>query len=537
MVHVQVVSILPLASKAPQAVSTSPKRERGLAMNSLLDRYRDKIRGVISCYDRVIIRGTLPGLCYAGGMTSYLNAHKIRIFDYPRWAEPLRDEIKANTEKIASETGLEIEFIRKAKSFRKEDRIKEIIRERGDHPGLVHVFSAMEICDSYKPWHDKKSGQTFLKPDSGKCLHYYFYFIDEKFGLCHLRVPTWAPFRLQMYFNGHSWLANRLVREGVRFKLIDNAFTEIDDFARAQNLSDKANVKELHEALDRFAGLYCPVIKDLEISYHWSLSQVEYATDVVFKRQEDLHDLYSCLILTAIHAVHPDQVATFLGRKLTSRYEGEVGNNFSTRIEGTRIRHQMGPASLKMYDKFGLILRIETTTYDVAFFKHHRMVEQRNGQSVFKLAQLKRSIYSLEPDLMNLMAASNRRYLAFLSDLDDPTAGMKALDKISESVCENERMFRGYNLFREEDQILFENILRGEYMISGMRNKNLRSRLKKSSQQVSYALKRLRVHGLIKRLGKTYKYYITEFGRRVAILGLKLKELYVIPTLAQSLAC
>ena len=103
------------------------------------------------------------------------------------------------------------------------------LAERGDAPGLVHVFSAMESCSSYRPWHDKASGKTFFKPISGKCLHYYFYFIDAQFGLCYLRVPTWAPFRLQVYFNGHGWLARQLMQAGIAFETADNAFLQIAD--------------------------------------------------------------------------------------------------------------------------------------------------------------------------------------------------------------------------------------------------------------------------------------------------------------------
>jgi hypothetical protein len=148
-------------------------------MTSLLERHRDKIAGVISCFDRVVIHGTLPGICYADGMTAYLHRHDIRIFDYPRFAQQLRDEVRVNAERLAEENGVQIEFVRKA-SFRKEERIKQVIAERGTHPGLVHILSAMESCAAYKPWHDKKTHRTFLRPDSGQCLHYDFYFIDPK---------------------------------------------------------------------------------------------------------------------------------------------------------------------------------------------------------------------------------------------------------------------------------------------------------------------------------------------------------------------
>lgn len=82
-------------------------------MGSLLDRYHDKIAGVLSCWDRVVIQGTLPGLSYADGMTSYLNAHHIRIFDYPRFAQPLRDQVRANAERLAEQAGVEIECTRR----------------------------------------------------------------------------------------------------------------------------------------------------------------------------------------------------------------------------------------------------------------------------------------------------------------------------------------------------------------------------------------------------------------------------------------
>ena len=119
-------------------------------MTLLTERYASKIRGQLSCYDRIVIQGTLPGLCYAQGMTTYLNINKIRIFDYPRFAEPLRNQLRDNAEKLAQDNGLQIEFIKK-KNFRKADRIEQIIKKRGDHPGMVHIFSAMEPCASYKP--------------------------------------------------------------------------------------------------------------------------------------------------------------------------------------------------------------------------------------------------------------------------------------------------------------------------------------------------------------------------------------------------
>jgi len=335
-------------------------------MDKFLSRHADKIAGTLSCYDRVVITGTVPQICFAEGMTSYLYARGIRIFDYTKWAEPYRAQLRQNAEDLAKNAGIEIEFIRKT-TIRKEERVREVLRERGDHPGLVHILSAMETCSTYKPWHDKQTHKTFLQYDKGKCLHYYFYFILPELGLCYLRVPTWAPFRLQFYFNGHNALAAKLKKKGIGHHLLDNAFVQCDDWDVAQNLADKLKPEMLHRLLDQAARKYCPVVKEFTPHCHWSLMQVEYATDIVFRRQQDLKHLYEELSRTAIHSIKPDQVATFLGRKPHNGYKDEIGNTFSTRIEGTCIKHHMGKTAIKMYDKHGIVLRVETTANNVTF--------------------------------------------------------------------------------------------------------------------------------------------------------------------------
>ena len=499
----------------------------------LTEKYADQIRGTLSCFDRVVISGTLPDICYAQAMSNFLRSQDIRLFDYPRWAEPLREEIRKNTEQVAAEEGLEIEFIRR-QDFRKEAKIEEILKVRGDQPGMVHIFSAMESCPSFKPWYDKATGKTFMRGTEARCLHYYFYFIDEDWGLCYLRVPTWAPFRLQFYFNGHNWLARRLDKAGVGYRLVDNVFVDIADFAKAQKLADGLRPKALHRMLARVARRLCPVLSHFKAGYHWSLMQVEYATDLVFREREDLGLLYAELVRTAIHTVKAEHVATFLGRRFDERYDGEIGTDFHTRIEGTRIKHHMGRNSIKMYDKLGLVLRIETTSNDVTFFKHYRRVEHRDGTWEMKNAQVKKSIYSL-PAVADLLKATNRRYLEFISALEDPTAGIKDLDRISRPSSDGQRSYRGFNLFADADRAVLEAIVRGEFNLSGFQGRHLKDLLPgKTPSQIGRILKRLRTHGLIKKIGHTYKYYVTRLGQKVICAALNLRRMFLIPALAEA---
>src|SRR6516165_9577148 len=310
--------------------------------------------------------------------------------------------------------------------IRKEDVVAEVLAVRGDHPGLVHVISAMEACPTYKPWHSKETHRTFLRPATGKCLHYYFYFIDAELGLIYLRVPTWCPFRLQFYCNGHSWLARKLAAAGIGFTLADNAFVRIDDWQRAQTLADQLSPAELHRILDRYAKQCCPVSDVFAPSYHWSFMQVEYATDLVFRSQAVLKPLYAQLSRQAILSVKVEHVATFLGHKITPQLAQEIASQFATRIEGTSVKHRFGKSSIKIYDKFALVLRIETTTIDVSAFKHYRKVEHQQGPASYALAPVKKNIYSLT-DLGHILLGCNRRYLDYLSSLDDFSAGIRAL--------------------------------------------------------------------------------------------------------------
>lgn len=498
-------------------------------MSSLIDRYKDKISGVLSCNDRMVITGTLPVLSNSRSMSGYLSANNIRIFDYAKFAEPFRDQIRENAEIMAKGNSIEIEFIRKA-NIRKESIISQKLELRGTHPGLVHILSAMESCSTYKPWHDKPSGKTYLKGDTSKCLTYYFYFIDPVIGLGYVRVPTWLPFRLQIYFNGHNWLATKLKESGITYKMVDNAFIEISDWEKANELAKNFQIEELHERLNHFASLYCPVYKEFKQLYHWSIMQCEHSTDIVFKNKEDLQAIYGKLIQTAIHTVKPDNIVTFLGKKLHPLYQGEIGNQYHVRIEGTRIKHNMGPVSIKMYDKFGHILRIETTTNDVSFFKHYREVIHRDGTRTEKDAPMKKGIYSLHA-LLLIMQSANRRYLDFISAIEDDKVGKEKLEKVTRKVTKEDRTYRGFNFFDKDDEQILKVIARGEFNIYGFRAKQVKQFVNKSSSQISRILKRLHTHGLIKKIRNSYKYYLTELGKDVILLGEKLINLVIIPHL------
>lgn len=503
-------------------------------MDELAERYHDHIVGSLSCFDRVMIWGSLPDIGHAEAAMNWAFHHNIRICGFADWAKQRHDDIDAHVKKLAADHDITVTFVTRRALERKEEYVAGVLSKRGDLPGLVCILSAMESCPCYRYYQHQK-GVWRLRGDMGKCLHYYFYIVDEQLGLCCLRVPTWAPFRLQFYCNGHSALSMSLKREGIHHVMEDNALVEVADFQRAQLLADQLSPEILRERLEYYAHWAFPIGDLFPAGWHWTLRQLEYSTDLIFTSSNLLEPLYENLARHAIDVVKAPDVAHFLGKRLDPRYQGELTSDYRVRKDMTRIKHQLGPASLKMYNKRGRVLRIETTCNDMSFFKHYRQVVHRDGTHDNKLASVRKTIYSLLI-LRQLMGTSNQRYLDFLSALDDETKGEQYLETITRSTNHNKRKYRGFNFFAAYDARILEAVLAGEWNIAGLTTRWLAKFFpEKTSNWVGRQIKRLRVHHILRKLPRQLKYHLTAYGRRVVYAALATRRYVAIPALAASL--
>ena len=315
----------------------------------------------------------------------------------------------------------------------------------------------------------------------------------------------------------------------------DNAFLRIDNLPRAQALADAISPDMLHARLDVYAQWLCPELDVFGQSYHWSIRQIEYSTDLMFKSAQVLTPLYDCLSRQSVLAADAPKVASFLGKKITPALAQEIGSRLSTRIEGRCIKHSMGAASVKVYDKFSRVLRIETTVNDVSFFKHHRKVEHRDGHSTRELAGLKKSIYSLI-DLREILLGCNGRYLAFLASLDDASAGTRDLQRLSQPKLDvdGKQRVNGLNFFSTAEQTLLKALQHGEFNIHGCRRADLARHVPLTASALSRQLSRLRVLGLIKKVTHTYRYYLTRLGRSAIAAACSLTRFNIIPAMAET---
>jgi hypothetical protein len=372
-----------------------------------------------------------------------------------------------------------------------------------------------------------------LRGHDGRCLHHYFYLQDPDFGRMHVRLQTWFPFNVHIGINGREWLARQLDKEGIGYRRRDNTFVAVDDVQRAQELLD-AQVRidwpaRLDAVLRQVHPSHAETFADVPIPYYWSAEQTEWATDVMFRSPEALAGLYPSLVRQAVQTFQSGDVLRFLGQKTTSKgqvygqFKGEVTSDLATRQEGVRVKHRLGRNSLKMYDKQGSVLRIETTINDPRGLKAFRATEG-DPEGTPSWQKLRKGVADITR-LTELSQASNERYLEAQAGAATPTPLGKVAAPLCRPVRKTTVQARALNPLAEEDARLLEAVARGEFAIAGFRNRDIRPLLhgadpedaaerKRQSAAVTRRLRLLVAHGLIRKVPRTHRYLLSSEGRR-----------------------
>ncbi len=338
-------------------------------MNRFVERFTSSIVSVLACHDRVIFRGYLPF-----GGDEHLNRfvdHRLKIKrkDFLPFLEPQSQSLVEHAQTLAQNNDAPY-FHFEAKPD-KEKLIHKLLREKPHDDGLVAVLCCKEHCRTVKLLHGNQRPRLASRPRPQRVL--YFYFLDPEFGLMYVRIQTMFPFTVQIYVNGHEWLAQQMQQRHLGFVQADNAFVHLDDVAQAQALADQFSQLDWVQILDRLAQRVNPLLPQPWLgpcSYRWVIDQAEFSTDLLFPNQAELAKLYPSLLEHALLNFSAEDILKFLGRRLHPRFEGEVLTDLKKgRHPGARIKHRMKNNWLKMYDKFGQILRIETVINQPREFK------------------------------------------------------------------------------------------------------------------------------------------------------------------------
>jgi hypothetical protein len=496
-------------------------------------RHEDRIAGIISGFDRVLFRGTLRSISHVRGMNIFLASQHVLYKDFGAFVHRLTSQIKAHAENIALKHGRPLQYLTSSK-IRKEDLARKIMQKDNITQGLICIFSCLEPCRSFVIGKDRKAKKLFLRSAERKCLHLYFYFIDPQFGLMHIRLQTWLPFTIQVCINGRSWLAKQMDAANIGYEQHDNCFTRIDSVAKAQRILDKLSDRKWVHWLKPLATRVNPCIHPkagLRLKgYYWSVRESEFATDIMFRKSQDLAAVYPALVNHAIEHFQTEDVLRFLGRRTTIRFEGEVESSLKRRVEGVRVRHWVEENSIKMYDKKGSILRIETTINNTRRFRVRRRFLKK-GQKATRWLRMRKGVVDIRRRVQ-VCRNANARYIDALAVVGVPTPSHLLLDSVTRKQSRNGRNHRPLRPISPDDAAVFKAILQGKFLLQGFTNKDLRLSLLPDCKNLPYPtssritryLGLLRAHGLIHKVSHSRLYRLTSKGQQVMSTAIKFRE-------------
>jgi hypothetical protein len=495
------------------------------AMNTVwrfLTKFASVIVCTLHCFDRVIFKGHLAMAAPAELERFVDYVLKVRRCHFMQVLAPqYSNHLVEHAQQVARQA--KRTYLYRTGLFRKDQWAEKLLREQRIDSGLVGILCTQETCNSFQLVPGDQRPRFISRPRQQRVLYYYF--LDPQLGLIHVRLQTWAPFTLQVYVNGHDWLAQQMVRLGLGFVLKHNAFTQLDEPAKAQRQADRFARLDWAQILNRYARQVNPLLRKELAGYRvrWVVDQAEFATDLVFQSPTALSGLYQKLLTFATLTFTPKDILGFLGRKWDRRFDGDVQTEVKTdRLLGTRIKHRMTKNWLKMYDKFGHILRVETVINRPKEFSVFRTRHHRDGNTSPGWFPMNKDVGSLV-HYQEQALACNRRYLDALAVVDDPAPAYQELRQLTEPKVVAGRSLAGFNPARRDAVRLFAAVLDGDHIARGFRNCDIRVAVfgddckgsPHRSAAIGRLLKRLHVRQLVAKIPRTRRWRVTESGRHL----------------------
>ena len=495
-------------------------------MERFIARYRSLVTGVLSGFDRLVFRGHLIPLIRERGMFFFLEAAGVRLLDFKKYVLDTTERLKEASLAEARKRDRPIRYL-ESSATNKEALARQLLAEHPIEQGLICVLMAVEPCRTFEYHRSMNRDERGLRLRQGKCLHLYKYFLHPRLGFLNARIQTWFPFNVQICMNGREWLARQLAREGRSdFKRADNCFPWLGDPALAQRRMDAQLTTDWPRTLNAIARSLNPrhtaIFKPRPMDYYWSAYQTEWATDVMFKDPRTLAGIYPALVRHAMHHFRSPDVMRFLGRKAHGNFTGEIVTSFKDRPEGVRVKHWVRGNSVKMYDKAGSVLRVETTVARTQDFKVLRP-SHKDPEGPLDWKPLRKGVADLHRRA-EVSQHSNERYLEALATVEDTTPCSRIFDAVAKPVLEGKRRSRPLRIGDPADLAILHAVARGEFATAGFRNRDLRLLLhpasakadaaeqRRVSAKVGRQLRLLRAHGLIRKVQKTHRYVLTSKG-------------------------
>ena len=487
----------------------------------------NKISLDIECIDRVYLNGYVKHLQMPGGLITFIREQMGFPIPSPMVLPPVSQAFRKAVEKYAREQGLSI--VDFAKGEDKDEKARVYLANFERKQGVVLIGKAQEKALGYKGQR-KEQGKRVWFDYSRQSLHvtyYYFYILDEEFGLFFIKVCTYFPFDVKVCFNGHEWAKQQLHKEGIGFEALNNGFLSCQDPERLQVICHQLNAEKIQALFDRWVEqLPWPITAEQRAAgytHQLSIWQLEVSHTQVFQDPEQGWALVEALIRDNLDLGRPDRVSLIFERKVTKATPSE----FHTRVlrEGVQpiIRIRYKHSALKQYLKDGRALRTEMVFNNTQDFGVLRGLKN--------FARLVEMGYHFNDRLLEQEQISQDCFLS-----------LQEMRKLGQStLLHNGQRASALRFADPRMMAVLEALACHAYIPKEIGNRSLREAVTQrlegvldgySSAQMSYDLRRLRLKGLIERIGHSHRYRLTELGIRVVTFFTKLYHRLFAPGLA-----
>jgi hypothetical protein len=486
-----------------------------------------KITLDIECIDRVYLNGYVKHLQLPGGLITFIREQMGFPIPSPMVLPPFTQAFRKAVEKYAKEQGLSI--VDFAKGEDKDEKARAHLAKFEKKQGVVLIGKAQEKALGYKGQrkdHGKKVWFDYSR-QSLNVTYYYFYILDEEFGLFFIKVCTYFPFDVKVCFNGHEWAKQQLRKEVIGFEALNNGFLSCENPERLQIICHQLDTVKIQTLFDRWVEQLpwpiSPQQRAAGYAHQLSIWQLEASRTQVFQDPKQGWALVEALIRDNLDLGRPDRVSLIFERKVTKATPSE----FHTRVlrEGVQpiIRIRYKHSALKQYLKDGRALRTEMVFNNTLDFGILRGLQH--------FAELVKLGYHFNDRLLEQEQISQDCFLSLQE--------MRNLGQ--SSLMDNGQRASALRFADPRTMAVLEALACQAYIPKEIGNHSLRSIVAQlleassktySSAQMTYDLRRLRLKGLIERIEHSHRYHLTDLGIKVVTFFTKLYHRLFAPGLA-----
>ena len=480
--------------------------------------------------DRMYLNVFVPGLQYEKGIVRFFRGHRGQPIPSGALMAPMTRSFVAALENFVAGQG--IPLVQFSKGQRKDTVMAEHLRSFTREEGIVFVGKAQENTPVFRT--ERRRSPTTGRPypwivrRSAMVNHYYVYAVDRDFGPFFLKFCSYFPFTAKLYLNGHEYAKRQLAQAGIAFEALDNGILSCADPKRLQAICDGLSAAKIDALLRKWLRIlphpFTGADRTAGYRYDVSILQAEFSTTQVLDRPVHGRLFFEQVIRENLDLGRPEEIMLIFRRRIRSRRA-----KFRTRVVTQDVTPSLNlyykSSRIRQYHKENRALRTETTInnpYDFGV-----------GKRLSNLAKLRQIGF-----------AANRRLIEVERLSHDCILSEDAFQAINRPVVAGRQRTSGLRFADQHAHALLHALILFRQLAQGFRAADLRQQLAALSGRdaasisqgaITYQLRRLRLHGMIQRLPKSFRYHVTETGLRVALFFTRTYNRLLRPGLAAAL--